>query len=135
VLVDSSVWISFIRGDDLPQTRHLLAALKSHQPVWTAPPVIREVLQGSQNQQVFAKWDRILSDLPMVFDRDQRGLARDAAQLYATCRWNGVSPRSSVDCLISLYAVRANLPLLHADRDFTAISRYLPALKILAPAS
>jgi hypothetical protein len=135
VLVDSSVWISFIRGDDLPQARYLLAAFKSHQPVWTAPPIIREVLQGSRDQQVFAKWDRVLSDLPMVFDRDQRGLARDAARLYATCRWNGVSQRSSVDCLISLYAVRANLPLLHAHRDFTAISKYLPALKILAPAS
>jgi predicted nucleic acid-binding protein len=135
VLVDSSVWIGFIRGDDLQQTRYLLAALKSQQPVWIAPPVIREVLQGSQNQQVFAKWDRILSELPMVSERDQRGLAREAARLYATCRWNGVSPRSSVDCLIALYAVRADLPLLHSDRDFTAISRYLPALKIVVPAS
>src|SRR5882724_1040653 len=116
MLVDSTVWVDFLRGSASPQTRLLLHALKARDPVWLAPPILQEVLQGANNVKVFEKWDRTLGELPLLPESSHpRELARTAARLYATCRWNGITPRSANDCLIALYAVRANVPLLHND--------------------
>lgn len=134
MLVDSSVWIDFLRGTSTAETRLLLRSLERGGPVWTAPPILQEVLQGAESQQRFEKWDRTLGEMAMLTDPDVRSLVRTAAQLYARCRWHGVTPRSANDCLIAQYAVRGDMPLLHSDRDFISIARLEPRLKLLEPA-
>lgn len=133
MLVDSSVWIDFLRGGKTPETRLLLDCLERGDPIWIAPPILQEVLQGAESPQRFTKLDRILGELPMVNEPDMRALTRAAARLYANCRWKGVSPRSTNDCLIATYAVRSELPLLHSDRDFVAIATIEHRLKLLRP--
>lgn len=133
MLVDSSVWVHFLRGDATPETDFLAASLERSDPVWIAPPILQEILQGAETPERFAKWDRSLGRLPMLIDDDPRALARDAAYLYARCRWRGVTPRSANDCLIALYASRAKMPLLHRDRDFIAIAGLEPSVRLLAP--
>ncbi len=133
MLVDSSVWVAFLRGDAFPETDFLTAALERGDPVWIAPPILQEVLQGADTPERFAKWERTLGELPMLAGSNPRALARDAAYLYARCRWRGVTPRSANDCLIALYAAGADVPLLHRDRDFVAIAELEPRLKLLAP--
>ena len=133
MLVDSSVWIDFLRGVDTAETRLLFDSMQHDDPVWTAPPILQEVLQGADTPQRFTKWDRVLGELPMVNDPDIRELTRQAARLYATCRWKGITPRSANDCLISTYAIRGEMPLLHSDRDFVAIARIEHRLKLLSP--
>lgn len=49
-----------------------------------------------------------------------------AASLYRACRAGGATPRSQLDCLIAAVAIRENVPVLHADRDFDAIARHTP---------
>jgi predicted nucleic acid-binding protein len=56
-----------------------------------------------------------------------------AALFGSGCRWNGITPRSANDCLIAQYAARTHMPLLHNDRDFPAIAKHLPELKLLDP--
>lgn len=96
-------------------------ALQQGEPVWLASPILQEVLQGADSATRFNKWDRILGELPMVQDNNIRDLTRETAQLYARCRWQAFTPRSSNDCLIAMYAVRFELPLLHRDRDFESM--------------
>jgi len=134
MLVDSSVWIDFLKAADTAETRSLLETLRRGDAVWTAPPILQEVLQGADTPQRFTKWDRILGELPMINELDVRALTRQAARLYASCRWKGLTPRSANDCLIATYAVRSDMPLLHSDRDFLAIARIERRLKLLAPA-
>lgn len=133
MLVDSSVWIEFLRGSPSAQTRLLTEALEQGAPVWIAPPVLQEVLQGADTPQRFERWDRTLGELPLLSDPEPRALSRNAARLYARCRWQGITIRSANDCLIAQYAMRNDLPLLHQDRDFIAISRVERGLKLLAP--
>lgn len=133
MLVDSSVWIDFLRGGQSVETLFLRARLERGEPVWLAAPILQEVLQGAESQQRFDKWDRALGELPMVQDADIRGLTRAAARLYARCRWQGFTPRSTNDCLIAAYAIRSKLPLLHCDRDFDRIAVIEHALKLLRP--
>lgn len=134
MLVDSSVWVAFLRGDRAVEVDLLVVALERADPVWLAPPILQEVLQGADSPGRFTRWDRVLGELPMLVEQDARSTARDAAHLYARCRWAGVTPRSANDCLIAVAAVRARMPILHCDRDFIAIAGVEPKLMLLPTA-
>ena len=132
MLVDSSVWIAYLRGDNLVEVALLSEALERGEPVWLAPPILREVLQGADSPDRFTRWDRVLGELPMVIAPDPREAARSAAHLYPRCRWLGVTPRSANDCLIATHAIHASMPLLHRDRDFGLIAGVEPKLMLVA---
>jgi predicted nucleic acid-binding protein len=123
MLVDSSVWIDFLRGGHARETQFLKDCLDRGDPIWLAPPILQEVLQGADSAARFDKWERVVGELPMVQDNDIRMLTREAAKLYARCRWRAFTPRSANDCLIAVYALRFELPLLHRDRDFEHIAK------------
>jgi predicted nucleic acid-binding protein len=133
MLVDSSVWIDFLRGGKEAETQLLRACLDRGDAIWLAAPILQEVLQGADSPQRFNKWDKTLGELPLIVDADIRGLTRMAAAIYAGCRWRAFTPRSANDCLIAAYAIRADLPLLHGDRDFERIAIVEPKLKLLRP--
>jgi len=132
MLVDSSVWIAYLRGDNLAEVALLSEALERGEPVWLAPPILQEVLQGADSPDRFTRWDRVLGELPMVIAPDPHEAARSAAHLYARCRWSGVTPRSANDCLIATQAIHASMPLLHRDRDFGLIAGVEPKLMLVA---
>ena len=134
MLVDSSVWIPFLRGDALTEVDILVDALDRAQPVWLVATILQEVLQGADRPdrpERFAKWDRVLGELPLLVEPDPRTAARTAAHLYAKCRWAGITPRSANDCLIAVHAVSNGVPLLHCDRDFPLIATVEPQLVLL----
>ena len=135
MLVDSSVWIAYLRGDSLIEVELLTAALEHGESIWLAPPILQEVLQGADNSARFNRWDRVLGELPMVIAPSAREAARSAAHLYARCRWAGVTPRSANDCLIATHAIFAGVPLLHHDRDFNLIANVEPKLTLVVAQS
>ena len=132
MLVDSSVWIAYLRGDNLHEVALLTEALENGQPVWLTATILQEVLQGADSPDRFTRWDRVLGELPLVNSPDTRTAARSAALLYARCRWAGVTPRSANDCLIAAHAIFARIPLLHLDRDFDLIAGVEPKLILVA---
>jgi predicted nucleic acid-binding protein len=132
MLVDSSVWIAYLRGDDLVEVALLTEALEQGEPVWLTATILQEVLQGADSSDRFTRWDRVLGELPLVNSPDAREAARSAAHLNARCRWAGVTPRSANDCLIATHAIFANMPLLHRDRDFGLIAGVEPKLMLVA---
>jgi len=125
------VWIAYLRGDNLIEVELLNQALEHGEPIWLAPPILQEVLQGADSPDRFTRWDRVLGDLPMMIAPDSREAARSAAHLYARCRWAGVTPRSANDCLIATQAIFARMPLLHRDRDFDLIAGVEPKLMLV----
>ena len=56
--------------------------------------------------------------------------AEGAAELYREARKKGVTVRRSLDSLIAWYAIQAELPVLHRDRDFDELAR-VSALQIV----
>jgi hypothetical protein len=132
MLVDSSVWVAYLRGDNLIEVELLTEALEHRESVWLAPPILQEILQGADSADRFARWDRVLGELPMVIAPDARETARNAAHLYARCRWAGITPRSANDCLIAVHAILGGVPLLHRDRDFDLIASVEPKLILIA---
>lgn len=131
MIVDSSVWIAHLRGTNSTGARRLASALAGREPIQMPDIVLLEVLRGARSPRDFLRLERAFVTLPRFVPADARQLARNAALLYARCRWAGFTPRSGNDCLIASCAIEAGLPLLHADQDFRRIARVEPALELI----
>ena len=129
-LVDTSVWVDFLRGADAPHVETLATLLDGDDIVGTAPVILQEILQGADSDERFRKWRSFFSELWCYVPVDPVGTHIAAAQLYQTCRRRAKTPRSTIDCLIAQIAIEHDLQLVHNDRDFEAIASVIPTLKI-----
>ncbi len=118
-LVDTSVWIEVFRrpaGLDLE-------AVVDFDAVVTCLPVIQEVLQGFVDERPYRMAKEAMRALPIVESPLRLEVVDDAVELYRRSRHEGVTVRSSVDCLIAVCAIRHDLTVLHRDRDFDLLAR------------
>lgn len=132
VLVDTSVWVDFIRGRPLPHVDMLARLLGSRAVVCMAPVILQEVLQGALTHENQIALERRFRATPQLGFGDSVAGAVAAANLYLTCRLAGSTPRSSSDCLIASIAIEHNAYLLHHDRDFDAMAKVEPRLRLYA---
>ena len=131
MIADSSVWIDYLRSGRGDAAEALDIALRRRE-TRLLPTILQEVLQGADSPQRFAAWQRAFEALPVAQTDDAALTATLAAGLYARCRWAGFTIRSANDCLIAASCVELDEPLLHRDRDFDAIARIEPRLRIVA---
>ena len=118
-LVDTSVWIEvFRRGRPLD-----LEAVVPLDEVVTCLPVVQEVLQGFREERAYRLAYDAMFALPIVEAPIGADLFVDAVDLYRSARRQGLTVRSSVDCLIAACALRHDLDVLHRDRDFPVLAR------------
>lgn len=115
VIVDASVWVEYLRGTDVPETRWLDRNL-SLQPLGITDLTLCEVLQGTQD----ANFQPIKAELLKftLFEICNVNLAIAAAENYRILRRKGLTIRSTIDCLIATFCLQQNHELLHRDRDF-----------------
>ena len=119
ILVDTSVWIEIFR--QRPRLR--LGSLVEFDEVVTCLPVLQEVLQGFGDEQAFRLARDSMCSLPIVESPLSFAVVEEAVGLYRTARRQGLTVRSSVDCIIAACALRHGLTVLHRDRDYPAIAR------------
>jgi len=118
-LVDTSVWIEYFRKrDPLP-----LQELVDFEEVVTCLSVVQEVLQGFREEGPFRVAREAMFALPMVESPLGADVFEEAVTLYRIARRNGLTVRSSVDCLIAVCAIRNDLVVLHRDRDYPALAK------------
>ncbi|MBI2297040.1 MAG: PIN domain nuclease [Betaproteobacteria bacterium] len=129
-LVDTSVWVDYLRAKATPQVRALKELLPGDQIVGVAPIILQEVLQGADSDERFERWWKFFGGLCCYTPRDPVTSHVEAARLYQSCRRAGKTPRSSNDCLIARIAIEHGLLLLHDDRDFEAIAAVAPELRL-----
>ncbi|MDT8410435.1 MAG: PIN domain-containing protein [Wenzhouxiangellaceae bacterium] len=125
-LVGSSVWIDFLLGLRTPEVDSLRRLLRQGE-VALAAVIVQELLQGARSEAALAKLRQRLLELPLLATDLSTYVA--AGELYARCRWQGITRRSSHDCLIATLAVTHEVERLAADRDFAVNGRVLPALR------
>jgi predicted nucleic acid-binding protein len=122
ILVDSSVWIAVLskrppfRIEDVVDVSEIAVCL----------PIIQEVLQGIDDEDAFEDARDSLYALPCLEDPLTGELFDEAIAIYRTARHNGLTIRSSVDCLIAACAIRHRVAVLHRDRDFDLLARVAP---------
>jgi predicted nucleic acid-binding protein len=131
VILDTSAWIEFLRATGSRTDLKLQQAFASSTAIWMPEVVYREVLQGAKSVPDFMQLQAALDELTPYISPDPFELARSASLIYAQCRWQGITIRSPNDCLIAACAIEADMPLLHADRDFLTLASIDKRLKLI----
>lgn len=122
-LVDSSVWIDFLRDRDTPQTDRLIRLIRSTR-IQTADLVLAEVLQGVRDDRAHRRALDLLT-LPGVLCVSSEEVAVQAARNYRMLREMGFTVRKTIDTLIATRCILDGIPLLYADRDFDPFVAHL----------
>jgi len=122
ILVDTSVWVEFVRRKN-PLDLESIVAIEE---IATCPPIVQEVLQGFREERSFRIAHDSMLALPIVEDPMGTRLFIEGAQLYRAARRRGLTVRSATDCLIAACALRHDLEVLHRDRDYPALAEISP---------
>ncbi len=123
IVVDSSVWISFFNGKENPQTLKLRELL-GVEPLLVGDLMLCEVLQGARTEAHARKLEKALREFELVPMLNIE-IAVAAARHYRALRDRGVTVRKTIDLIIGTFCIQAGHRLLHADRDFEPMERYL----------
>ncbi len=122
-LVDTSAWIEYLRATGSGTHRVVRGLLEGDAKVHTTDVVVMEMLAGARDDEHHDRLRRLLARCDYV---PVEGLAdyEAAAGLYQACRRAGETVRALTNCLIAAVALRAEVLVLHADRDFEILARH-----------
>lgn len=123
ILVDSSVWIDFLRNRPTPETIKL-DELIGRERIAMGDLMLAEVLQGIPLERDFENALRIYSAFPVVTIAGE-AVALEAARNYRKLRAQGITVRKTIDTLIATRCIMDGLPLLFSDRDFEPFVAHL----------
>jgi predicted nucleic acid-binding protein len=126
VVVDTTVWIDYIHGLDTPHTNALDHELL-HNQVVTGDLLITEFLQGFRHDRDFEAAKEIMDSL-IYCDMLGKDIALKSAMNFRFLRQKGITVRKTADVIIGTFCIEHNLPLLHNDRDFEPMEKYLGLL-------
>ena len=130
IVVDSSVWIGYLRGHELPKTLWLRD--RSESEIFATPDLaICEVLRGARRHNEFEEFKEVLL-MFAVLETGGQDLAIQAAERHIWLRSRGITIRSMIDTLIATACIEGGHELLHNDRDFDPFERYFD-LKVVHP--
>ncbi len=123
ILIDSSVWIDYFNGDDLPHTRKVNEIL-GNQEIVVTDVIMTEVLQGFRIKKDFEDTLKVL-DAFRFEPIGGRDVAVQAARNFVYLRSVGFTIRKTVDTLIATKCILSGFRLLHNDRDFVPFETHL----------
>jgi len=123
ILVDSSVWINYFNGKSTWQTE-ILDQMLLQIPLFTGDLILTEVLQGFRKENEYKKAKEVMSILTCQ-QLGGYGIAIKSAENYRILRKKGITVRKTIDVIIGTFCINENIPLLHDDKDFEPMVKYL----------
>ena len=129
ILVDSSVWIDYFNGQLTVQTDYLDQIL-GKELIVVGDIILLEVLQGFKSDRDFAIARKALEVFPL---RNMLGreIALKSVNNYRLLRKKGITIRKTIDIVIGTFCIENNIKLLHSDKDFEPLSKFLHLKKVL----
>ena len=128
ILVDTSVWIDFFVGRDLPHVARLENLILDNEDLALCGIILTEILQGIGDDTTHRRVRRYLSPLIMLPIPETVFVL--AADIYRKLRKQGITIRKTNDCIIAATALEYRCQLLHNDKDFVPIAKHYP-LKVV----
>ena len=129
ILVDTSVWIDFLRGRNTPSRSMLHDLITGDEDLCITGIIVTEILQGIRDDKANSETREYLLDYP-VYDPSGVMTYVEAANIYRRCQKKGKTVRRTIDCVIAAIALENDLTVFHNDSDFDLIAD-CTALKVL----
>ena len=124
VIVDTTVWVDFLKGRETDQVGKLEELISDEVDVFTTGVIVQEVLSGikskREREKVRKEFDCFIVVMPTLDTHIQ------AAEIFDACQKKGYTIRSVIDCLIAALALEYDLTILENDRDYGFISAVVP---------
>lgn len=124
VLVDSTVWIDFLRNRTTPHTDKLMELIQSRADLCLCGFIMTEVLQGIREEKQYVKTKQQFGNL--IYLESDQSTFELGATIYRNLRKEGITIRNSIDCLIAATVIQHGVSLLENDRDFMFIDQHYP---------
>lgn len=128
IVVDTSVWIDFLKGRNSRQVQRLLAALGS-EDIIVGDLMLCEILQGLESERAASEVETLLRNFEIV-PMAGEAIAVAAARNYRSLRGRGITIRKTIDLLIGTWCIENAQPLLHNDSDFHPMARHLGLIEV-----
>lgn len=128
IVVDSSVWIDFLKGRNAPHVGRLRAMLGNDE-ILVGDLMLCEVLQGLDSDRAAREVESLLRSfevVPMAGD----AIAVAAARNFRFLRRRGITVRKTIDLLIGTWCIENRRPLLHNDSDYHPMARHLGLMEL-----
>jgi predicted nucleic acid-binding protein len=129
-IVDTTVWIDYLRGVQNKETDYLDQNL-GHERFGLTDLILCEILQGIDDEKSFTSVLQELRKFEM-FETGGEGLAIESARNFRVLRRQGRTVRKTIDCLIATFCLSQRHSLLHRDRDFDHFEQAL-GLTVIHP--
>jgi predicted nucleic acid-binding protein len=129
-VVDSTVWIDFLNGRNVPHVRQLRLLLGSSEIV-VGDLMLCEVLQGVENERAAQDVEALLRRFEIVSMAGD-AIAVAAARNFRKLRSRGITVRKTIDLFIGTWCIENRRPLLHNDRDFRPMALHLGMVEVQA---
>ncbi len=123
ILVDSSVWIDFLRGRATPQSLKL-KQLIGEVEIAVGDLILTEVLQGCHRVPEFRETLRVFDQFNII-ELGGYDVALQAARNHLYLRSLGYTIRKTIDTIIATRCIISSHQLLHSDRDFLPFEKHL----------
>jgi predicted nucleic acid-binding protein len=123
IVVDSSVWIDFLNGRNVPHVERLRAVLGTHEII-IGDLMLCEVLQGLDGERVARQVEALLRRFEIV-PMAGEAIAVAAARNFRSLRKRGITIRKTIDLLIGTWCIENRRALLHNDSDFRPMAQHL----------
>jgi predicted nucleic acid-binding protein len=124
ILVDSSVWIGFLRGHPTTQVSRLRELIDQDDDLLVGDLILCEILLGARDEADARRLEGAMHEFPIV-NLSDADLAVVAAANYRFLRSKGITIRKTIDVIIGTFCIERGHVLLHSDRDFEPMERLL----------
>ena len=121
IVVDTSVWIDFLRGANSRERHALHRLIEEEEELSITEIILTEILQGIKEDKDFRRLKDYLLHFPIHRPRGSETYLK-AAEIYRECRKKGKTVRKTIDCIIATICLENDLTLFHKDRDFELIA-------------
>ena len=119
-LVDTTVWVMFLRGMD-ERVKERLTVLLAEEMVFTTELIIMEILRGARSDKDYKMLHQDFLALPQL--ETDHYVWEKAWEISYKLRKNGVNVPLT-DTMISTIAIHYGCTLLHSDKHFDMVAKY-----------
>lgn len=129
IIVDSSVWIDYFNGNDIPEVAKL-DRLLGQELLGVGDLILTEVLQGFRQDKEYQTAKRLLTSLT-VFEMLGAEMAIESAENFRTLRKKGITVRKTIDVMIATFCIENGYSLLFTERDFDPFVEHLGLISVM----